>query len=74
MSWHRRSYNPLPASSKEFRLRTRQEILLNLNILILITLNNNPTGTQTCYNIAVLTTLSPLRQKSSACGHAKKSF
>ena len=54
------SLTPLPASSKEFRLQTRQEILLNLNILILITLNNNLTGTQTYYDIAVLTTLSPL--------------
>tara|TARA_R110002003_G_scaffold112_19_gene9741 strand:- start:7758 stop:9230 length:1473 start_codon:yes stop_codon:yes gene_type:complete len=52
------SLPPLLASSNELRSRTRHEIQSNTNIPILVALDDDPTGTQTCHDIAVLTTWS----------------
>ncbi|KAF2033093.1 hypothetical protein EK21DRAFT_86530 [Setomelanomma holmii] len=52
------SLPPLPATSNELRSRTRDEIKSNPNIPILVALDDDPTGTQTCHDIAVLTTWS----------------
>ncbi|CAO2657801.1 Nn.00g070610.m01.CDS01 [Neocucurbitaria sp. VM-36] len=49
---------PLPASSKELRSRTRKELLSSPNTPILVALDDDPTGTQTCHDIAVLTSWS----------------
>lgn len=50
------SLPPLAASSKELRSQTRQLIQSNANIPILVVLDDDPTGTQTCHDIVVLTT------------------
>lgn len=47
---------PLPASSSTLREQTRHEIQSRPNIPILVALDDDPTGTQTCHDIAVLTT------------------
>lgn len=46
----------LPANSEKFRSQTRHEISNNPRIPILVALDDDPTGTQTCHNVAVLTT------------------
>ncbi|KAF1960151.1 hypothetical protein CC80DRAFT_523317 [Byssothecium circinans] len=48
----------LEASSEQLRSLTRQEIQTNPNIPILVALDDDPTGTQTCNDIVVLTTWS----------------
>ncbi|KAH7080090.1 hypothetical protein BKA63DRAFT_234808 [Paraphoma chrysanthemicola] len=52
------SLPPPPATSNELRSRTRNEILSSSSIPILVALDDDPTGTQTCHDIAVLTTWS----------------
>ncbi|KAF2820252.1 hypothetical protein CC86DRAFT_118838 [Ophiobolus disseminans] len=52
------SLPPLPTTSKELRLQTRNEIQSNPDVPILVALDDDPTGTQTCHDIAVLTTWS----------------
>lgn len=47
---------PLPADSGELRSQTRQEIFNDSRIPILVALDDDPTGTQTCHDVAVLTT------------------
>ncbi|KAF2112216.1 hypothetical protein BDV96DRAFT_581370 [Lophiotrema nucula] len=48
----------LSATSDELRAKTRKEIQSNPNIPILVALDDDPTGTQTCHDIPVLTTWS----------------
>ncbi|KAH8723171.1 hypothetical protein GQ44DRAFT_620879 [Phaeosphaeriaceae sp. PMI808] len=52
------SLPPLPTTSKELRSQTHNEIQSNPNIPILVALDDDPTGTQTCHDIVVLTTWS----------------
>jgi len=46
------------ASSKEFREQIRKEISTTISTPILVVLDDDPTGTQTCHDISVLTTWS----------------
>lgn len=50
------SLPPIPSSLETLRSQTRQEIQSNPRIPILVILDDDPTGTQTCHSIAVLTT------------------
>lgn len=50
------SLPPLPATSSDLRSQTRKEIQTNPRIPILVALDDDPTGTQTCHDIHVLTT------------------
>ncbi|KAL6707183.1 hypothetical protein ACN47E_004730 [Coniothyrium glycines] len=50
------SLPPLSASLDTLRSLTRHEIQTNPKIPILVVLDDDPTGTQTCHDIAVLTT------------------
>lgn len=50
------SLPPLPPNSKDLRAQIRHETQSNPNIPILVALDDDPTGTQTCHNITVLTT------------------
>ncbi|KAJ4366105.1 hypothetical protein N0V83_007740 [Neocucurbitaria cava] len=52
------SLPPLPASSKDLRSQTRNELLYSPNTPVLVALDDDPTGTQTCHDIAVLTSWS----------------
>lgn len=52
------SLPPLPSTSSELRSQTRHEIQSNPDIPILVALDDDPTGTQTCHDIPVLTTWS----------------
>jgi uncharacterized protein YgbK (DUF1537 family) len=52
------SLPPLKATCDELRSQTRTEIQSNPNIPILVALDDDPTGTQTCHDIPVLTTWS----------------
>lgn len=52
------SLPPPPATSNELRSRTRDEIQSSSSIPILVALDDDPTGTQTCHDIVVLTTWS----------------
>ncbi|KAF2475963.1 uncharacterized protein BDR25DRAFT_379592 [Lindgomyces ingoldianus] len=49
------SLPPLSSSSSDLRAQTRKEIQSNPNIPILVALDDDPTGTQTCHDIHVLT-------------------
>jgi uncharacterized protein YgbK (DUF1537 family) len=50
------SLSPLSTTSSSLRAQTRQQIQSNPNIPILVALDDDPTGTQTCHDIPVLTT------------------
>ncbi|PSN71778.1 hypothetical protein BS50DRAFT_235700 [Corynespora cassiicola Philippines] len=50
------SLAPLSSTSDKLRAQTRTEIQTNPNIPILVALDDDPTGTQTCHDIPVLTT------------------
>jgi uncharacterized protein YgbK (DUF1537 family) len=50
------SLPPLSAASDELRSQTRDQIRSNPRIPILVALDDDPTGTQTCHDISVLTT------------------
>jgi uncharacterized protein YgbK (DUF1537 family) len=50
------SLPPLSATSDELRSQTRNHIRSNPQIPILVALDDDPTGTQTCHDIPVLTT------------------
>jgi uncharacterized protein YgbK (DUF1537 family) len=50
------SLPPLSAASDELRSQTRDQIRSNSRIPILVALDDDPTGTQTCHDISVLTT------------------
>jgi uncharacterized protein YgbK (DUF1537 family) len=50
------SLPPLSATSDELRSQTRNHIRSNPRIPILVALDDDPTGTQTCHDIPVLTT------------------
>lgn len=50
------SLPPLQSTSTELRSQVRKEIQSNPNIPILVALDDDPTGTQTCHDIPVLTT------------------
>lgn len=52
------SLPPSKSSSDDLRSQTRKEIQSNPNIPILVALDDDPTGTQTCHDIPVLTTWS----------------
>ncbi|KAF2017499.1 hypothetical protein BU24DRAFT_420534 [Aaosphaeria arxii CBS 175.79] len=52
------SLPPLSKSSDDLRAQTRREIQSNPSIPILVALDDDPTGTQTCHDIPVLTTWS----------------
>ncbi|KAJ4321094.1 hypothetical protein N0V94_003041 [Neodidymelliopsis sp. IMI 364377] len=52
------SLPPLTSTSTELRSQTRKAIQTNSNIPILVALDDDPTGTQTCHDIHVLTTWS----------------
>jgi uncharacterized protein YgbK (DUF1537 family) len=50
------SLPPLSATSDELRSQTRNHVRSNPRIPILVALDDDPTGTQTCHDIPVLTT------------------
>ncbi|KAF2656254.1 hypothetical protein K491DRAFT_692106 [Lophiostoma macrostomum CBS 122681] len=52
------SLPPLQSTSSTLRAQTRSEIQNNASIPILVALDDDPTGTQTCHAIPVLTTWS----------------
>lgn len=47
---------PLPANTKKLRSQVRHDISNNSGIPVLVALDDDPTGTQTCHDVAVLTT------------------
>ncbi|KAH7394293.1 hypothetical protein BKA66DRAFT_455958 [Pyrenochaeta sp. MPI-SDFR-AT-0127] len=47
---------PLPASSSQLRAQTRSEIQSSPATPVLVALDDDPTGTQTCHDLVVLTT------------------
>lgn len=49
---------PLKSSSDEFRSQTRAQLQSNSQTPVLVALDDDPTGTQTCHDIPVLTTWS----------------